>query len=261
MITQVLQGTVLEGIPDISRPPRKQKVPTCAVPPDEFAEEKRVYHAAVLHRFQRCPEFILFGHTPGWDVHAECIGSASYRAVLPLMTMNEPRVLVWGDGSFSAATQRAGSAIFYGDGNPRNRCFRCPGPPDNDRAELYAFLQCLLQEDRPLRYCTDATYVHEGFMQLRSRRRARAWFRRPLRAELVPNWDLWIHVDTLARRRPQHATITCWGRGHARTAQMYAGETTDLLCHGNVAVDLLADRGSHLEPGTSEGVPHVALTR
>ena len=207
-------------------------------------------------KFGGCAEFIIGAKSP-WHVHAECMNGRSYRAQLGRLDPCQPRVLVWGDGSFERAEGLAGSAFFYGGGSVRNRCFRCPDPPCNDRAKLFAFLQLLEQEQRPLIYCTDSTYVHDGFTELRDRRRARAWFRRPHQAELVPNADLWQRVDTLVRRRTPDAVLTCWGRGHARLAQAYAGETSDLLCFGNVCSDRLAAHGARLLPGCSSGVPHI----
>ena len=169
------------------------------------------------------------------------------------------RVLVWGDGRATVSLQIAGSGISYGAGNPRNAAVRCPGRQDNDRAELYALLFCLEREPRSLLFITDSKYVHDGITQFRTKWRSRAWFRHPLQAGYMENADLWRQVDTILRKRPVDNVLTCWTRGHARLVQMQAGETSELLCYGNLAADWLAARGAQLRPGQSESCQCIPL--
>eukprot|EP00666_Eupelagonemidae_sp_cell4sb_P003488 gene3488-1696_t len=142
------------------------------------------------------------------------------------------RVIVWGDGSADLAQQVAGSGIYYGHDNDRNRAIRCPGKPSNQRGELFAFVHCLRTEDRPFLYVTDSTYVHDGVTDYRPKWRAKAWFKHPQLAEYMSHADLWQEVDSRMRARPAHYVLTMWCRGHARREQAAAGETTAIAGRG-----------------------------
>eukprot|EP00660_Eupelagonema_oceanica_P007785 gene7785-biopygen32401 len=189
-----------------------------------------------------------------WVV-AECMRCASFRAIIPThIAHGAQRVIVWGDGSFTPEPGIAGYGIFYGIADKYNCALRCPGEQTSDRAEIYAFLHCIEWETRPLLYVTDSRYVHDGVTTHRHQWRSRAWFHHPLFAQYRKHADVWQKVDAILNRRGAEV-LTCWGRSHARYEQACAGETSELLCFGDLCVDALAKLGSRLPHGTTRYVP------
>eukprot|EP00660_Eupelagonema_oceanica_P017737 gene17737-biopygen2720 len=291
--TAVLRGTVLDGLPDVHRrspspPPVTVNAPRAAS--DEWDAQRRTYHCEVVAKFAAWPEFVLPpGSSPGWRSAApdtsfrtthvaqashmppsaparrerivrECMPSQSFTACLPVLTTSAAdRVLVWGDGSFDPGTSSAGSGIFYAVGDRRNRALRVPGDQTSDRAELWAFLHCIEQDNRALLFVTDSRYVHDGVTHHRHKWRSRAWFLHPLFAEYRRHADLWRRADAILNARGD-GILTCWGRGHARRDQAAAGETTDLLCMGNCYADALSKLGAQLPLGGVRYKPRVAPT-
>eukprot|EP00660_Eupelagonema_oceanica_P019385 gene19385-biopygen22882 len=166
--------------------------------------------------------------------------------------------MVWGDGSCLHEEGRAGAGLFYALGDPRNTAIRVPGEQTNQRGEAFALLHCLRTDPRPLVFITDSTYVHRGVSEWLTRWRARAWFRHPLRAEFREHADIWQAIDSELRSRPNQHVLTCWTRGHAREEQARIGETTPMLCMGNLGSDSLARRGAWLTSGT-EQVPRFQI--
>eukprot|EP00660_Eupelagonema_oceanica_P018094 gene18094-14812_t len=126
VITQVLQGVLLKEMPDVPRAP-PDKSPTAGgqqPPADEYRLQRLAYHAEVTALYAK-REFLLPADTAA--ALALCGQSSCFRAVLPsLVAAEEPRRLVWGDGSYFAESDRAGAGLFYAQGDGRNKAFRCP---------------------------------------------------------------------------------------------------------------------------------------
>ena len=154
---------------------------------------------------------------------------------------------IWTDGACSKngrAGARGGVGVFFGEGDPRNISRPLPGPPTNNRAELYA-IQCAFEAvlAEPARYRGHVTLFTDSELCVNSLNkwlpgwRARNW-RRPSRRKGEPgppvlNADLLDVVDRLRTQlRYEHdiAVDIRWVKAHASNA-------------GNNAADRLAVRG------------------
>ena len=100
--------------------------------------------------------------------------------------------MVWADGGCinHDGERVAGSGVFYGCGNVRNAAFGLTGPQTAARAELAALTYVLEHDERSITLRSDCMYVVTGYNDRMHQHRARAWMRRPLRAEPIPHQDL-----------------------------------------------------------------------
>eukprot|EP00663_Eupelagonemidae_sp_cell21sb_P001089 gene1089-6108_t len=223
VLSQISDNTVFDGIPEQpERPPTPKQTgqpPPPPVPSDEYTAQRRAFQAEAVASFGMYHEISLpckhqpvlstsaLAYSPDTakpkrqaqtshplrpeDVYAACKQCTAFRGLVPCPDATSKgygrRVFVWGDGS--AYGGKAGYGVYYGSGNLRNTAARCKGPQTNNRAELAAFLHCILSDPRPLLYITDSRYVQEGVALWREKWRAGAWFRRPLRAEYI------LHAD------------------------------------------------------------------
>ena len=151
---------------------------------------------------------------------------------------------MWTDGSAFTSEDgisHAGSGVFYGYQNPRNRALSTPGEQTNIRAELYAFLHVLRTEHRACVVYSDCRYVVDGVNIYRKKWRSRAWMEKPLAGKYVAHADMWRDIDALLARRDNTAGCEVrWTKGHPLPMHMHPGQTTEIEAYGNVGADYLA---------------------
>ncbi len=150
-------------------------------------------------------------------------------------------VLVWTDGGSTGVggARLASSAAFYGLDNKANGSWQVPGKQTAVRAELFALLQVLRNDDRPLSIRTDCRIVAAGVNIWRRQWKAAAWFRKPLSGQVIPHADLWREVDRILERRV-HPCDVRWTKGHPLPRHLWQGVTTELDAWANYEVDDMA---------------------
>ena len=152
--------------------------------------------------------------------------------------------MLWTDGGCITdnGVRVAGMGIFYGAHNPRNSALQVDGQQTAPRAELSALTHAPETDTRSMCIRSDCRYVVDGYNQRMQRHRARAWMRRPLRAEPIMHHDLWRRAQKARDRRDEAGCITQveWVKAHSRRADVDAGVTTRRDAWGNSCADALA---------------------
>jgi ribonuclease HI len=165
------------------------------------------------------------------------------------------RHVVWTDGS--ASKGRAGAAVYYGDGNTRNRALPVPGQQTSQRAELAAVLHILETDRRALEIRTDSRYVVMGATVWRHAWRRCAWRWKPSRDIVVANADLWHRIDRLLTYVDRPPVMFTKVKAHAGLPDVAAGLTEELDVWGNTAADWLAKFAADVARHIDIPVPHV----
>ena len=116
---------------------------------------------------------------------------------------------VWVDGGCKTVhdVEVAGWGVCYGIGHPGNTNGEVPGQQSPKRAELSGLVAAQEAEEGPLHIrtdCKEVLHAWEKLMQLRTR----AWMKRPLLAQPVPNADLWRRAYSAQRRREERELKT-----------------------------------------------------
>eukprot|EP00661_Eupelagonemidae_sp_cell13_P017451 gene17451-biopygen20377 len=187
-------------------------------PSDEFRLQRRGYYGHLTEKFQ--------------TIHEEKDADG--------------RIIVWTDGSARRVLgkQQAGAGIYYGNNNKRNWGVPVKGRQTNQRAELTAVITAIENDNRPLRIVTDSNYAHGGTMIWRHEWRARAWLKKPTKAQTIDNADLWKRLDRLLNKLPKGHIVTQWTKGHPLPIHLRKGQSTQLDAWGNTAADGLAARAA-----------------
>jgi ribonuclease HI/exonuclease III len=152
-------------------------------------------------------------------------------ATRPRPTPQSGLITVYTDGSCKDngyENARAGSGIWYGYDNPRNKALRLPGSEQsNQRGELYAILQVIKETpaQSPLLIKTDSKYVIKGLTRNLNKWEDTGWIG-------IANKDLFKVTAAWLRQRSSPTRFQ-WVKGHSGEA-------------GNEEADKLANQGADL---------------
>ena len=214
-------------------------------PPDEWAAVRNGWRGHLRHKFAE--------HQRVDDASGAVTVAAGGRSV----QRDDGTVLVWTDGGSKIVgpSRIASAAAFYGTDNSENASWPVPGKQTAVRAELFALLQVLRRDDRPVSIRTDCRIVAAGVNIWRQQWKAAAWFRSPLRGQTIPHADLWKEVDGLLTKREQPWEVR-WTKGHPLPRHLWQGVTTELDAWGNYAVDEMATEAIRTQvEGKRRGAP------
>ncbi len=189
----------------------------------------------------------IFAHLPeGPPRSGGSPGDAGRGGAAPLIPHNPggPRHAkggaVWIDGGCAGhgkqRTRVAGYGVHYGDDDERNESGPVAGAQTVKRAETEALARVLEGSAAPsLSIRTDSREVSRGFKQHRGWY-ARAWMRRPLRADPVPHADQWRRIHREVQRREESGLTT---------DVMWVPSQSGKSPHTTTPEDAAGNRGAH----------------
>ena len=157
-------------------------------------------------------------------------------------SFDDPLVVAYTDGSCTNngdTTAKAGSGVWFGDGDNRNLSLRVPGPEQsNQTGELYAILRALkaVPRDQALTIRTDSMYAVSGLTSYLKKWEDQGWMYNK-HAGLFKALTAWV-------RYRSNITEIAWVKGHSGV-------------RGNEEADKLAGLGASGEPADQELDLHV----
>ena len=136
-----------------------------------------------------------------------------------------------------ARLRRAGAGLFYGQNHHENKAWPLPGiRQSNQRAELWAVVRAMEENQRPIHIYTDSAYVHDNF------HRWRHWRHRGWQGDHA---DLWLRLSRCLAPHPQRVKVSKV-KAHLTWQHVSAGLISAELKIGNAGADLLAGAGADM---------------
>jgi ribonuclease HI len=154
-------------------------------------------------------------------------------------------VQAWTDGAYTrkGSAQEGTGAVFYAPECARNLTIQIPNCQNAARAELAAITEAIEgAELRPLGVKSDAKWTVDALNNKLSKMRARAYFKKPLKAVPFQDGDLWRRAAKALDKRKLQGQITevSWIKGHGTKEDVQKGRTTKLDAWGNACAHELA---------------------